>query len=59
MALVDKTSKYGPTNPIGKRGTGELVDLLAFETGAGNVGVASKYGPVQYGKQPNRYEDAV
>ncbi len=31
MALEDLQSQYGPSNPRGKKGTGESKDLLAFE----------------------------
>ena len=31
MALENLQSQYGPSNPIGKKGTGESKDLLAFE----------------------------
>jgi len=60
MALIDKVSKYGPTTPIGKPGTGTAVDVFAFETGAGQIGATSKYGPIlPYGKRPSRYEDLI
>ena len=55
MALKDIKSLYGPTNNVGTKGTGGLEgsgdkDILAFETGKGITGQASKYGPAQYGK---------
>jgi len=43
MALEDLQSAYGPTNKKGKKGTGETVDTLAFETGVGHEGAKSKY----------------
>lgn len=54
MGLADIKSLYGPSNNVGTKGTGGLegkgdMDILAFETGKGITGQASKYGPTQYG----------
>ena len=46
MALENLQSKFGPFNKKGQPGTGEVVDLMAFE-GKKNKGVEgkqSKYG---------------
>jgi hypothetical protein len=60
MALIDKISKYGPNNPIGQRGTGTVVDTLAYENGKGITGGKSLYGTVlPYGKRLTRYEDSI
>ena len=53
MALKDLKSKYGPTNKVGKPGTGEVFDTLGFETGTGLTGAKSKYAtPEKNGKLP-------
>ena len=46
MALEDLQSKYGPYNKKGQAGTGEKVDLNAFEgkNNRGLEGAQSKYG---------------
>ena len=36
MALEDLQSQYGPYNPRGKKGTGEVSDTLAYE---GTLGI--------------------
>ena len=44
MALEDLQSAYGPYNKKGQKGTGETVDLNAFEGVKGGIkGVKSKY----------------
>jgi len=44
MALEDLKSQYGPFNDKGTKGTGERVDLNAFEGVKGGIkGVKSKY----------------
>jgi len=44
MALEDLKSQYGPFNDKGTPGTGEKVDLNAFEGVKGGIkGVKSKY----------------
>tara|TARA_R100000008_G_C3514611_1_gene130664 strand:+ start:82 stop:309 length:228 start_codon:yes stop_codon:yes gene_type:complete len=53
MALENFRSLYGPTNNVGTRGTGGVdgggdFDTLAFETGQGQIGAKSKYGPENY-----------
>ena len=43
MALEDLQSQYGPTNKKGEKGTGEIKDTLARETGNGLAAGGSKY----------------
>ena len=54
MALQDLKSKYGPTNKVGKKGTGERFDSLGFEKVAGGLtGAKSRYGTQESnGKKP-------
>ena len=37
MALEDLQSQYGPYNPRGKKGTGEIFDVLANEGTSGTI----------------------
>tara|TARA_R100000664_G_C2719153_1_gene113212 strand:+ start:600 stop:815 length:216 start_codon:yes stop_codon:yes gene_type:complete len=58
MALEDMQSQYGPFNAKGKPGTGEKIDLLAFEKAPENTGVvgaASKYGPQSKPGKPHEW----
>ena len=56
MALIDMKSTYGPQNPVGKPGTGQDVDVLAYETGKGFTDVNSTYGPITaVGTTPTKY----
>ena len=43
MALADLQSQYGPYNKKGEKGTGEIKDTLARETGKGLAAGGSKY----------------
>jgi len=43
MALEDLQSQYGPYNPRGKKGTGEIFDVLANEGTSGLEDGQSKY----------------
>ena len=43
MALEDLTSRYGPYNKRGKKGTGEVKDTLANEGTSGLEDGQSKY----------------
>tara|TARA_Y100000034_G_scaffold62340_1_gene75614 strand:+ start:413 stop:628 length:216 start_codon:yes stop_codon:yes gene_type:complete len=54
MALENLKSAYGPTNKLGKPGTGELFDTLGFENVKGGLtGAKSKYAtPEKNGKTP-------
>ena len=61
MALEDMQSQYGPTNPKGKRGTGETVDQLAGE-GEGNLGhknANSKYKSFAKNGEPEQKMDGL
>lgn len=56
MALKDLKSVYGPQNPVGQKGTGQDVDVLAYETGLGFTNVNSTYGPTTaVGTTPPKY----
>ena len=53
MALEDLQSQYGPYNPKGKKGTGEVFDTLAGERSAGLIDGQSKYADSsKNGKKP-------
>jgi hypothetical protein len=53
MALETLKSKYGPYNKIGKPGTGEIYDTLAFESMGGLATSQSRLGTKgAIGKKP-------
>ena len=58
MALVDMKSQYGPFNAVGKPGTGEKIDTLAFEKAPENTGVigaSSRYAPQSKPGKPHEW----
>ena len=56
MALEDLQSQYGPTNNKGQKGTGKVVDTLAFdgEGNLGHTGTNSKYKSTEKNGTPEK-----
>ena len=61
MALEDLQSQYGPINNKGQKGTGKVVDTLAFD-GEGNLGqkwTNSKYKSTEKNGTPEKKMDGL
>jgi|TARA_R100000541_G_scaffold30082_1_gene39204 hypothetical protein len=61
MALEDLQSQYGPLNNKGQKGTGKVVDTLAFEgdSNLGHKNANSKYKTTENNGTPEKSGDGL